>query len=126
MDLWLPARPDTRGPQACSSQLAATSYLASRQQVDPSDNSDEATRYPPLGGQQALPAQPNTPHHTTPQHTYPIPGPIGSPPPEGPSFVDEVINSSAFKSFIRSAATVAGREISRSMFGTGTRRRRRR
>ena len=40
--------------------------------------------------------------------------------PEGPSMVDEVMQSSAFKSFIRSAATVAGREITRSIFGTGT------
>jgi uncharacterized protein len=39
------------------------------------------------------------------------------------SMVQEVIQSSAFKSFLRSAATVAGREITRSIFGTGRRRR---
>jgi hypothetical protein len=39
--------------------------------------------------------------------------------------VSEVLESSAFKSFIRSAASAAGREISRSIFGTGRRRRRR-
>jgi DNA helicase HerA-like ATPase len=43
---------------------------------------------------------------------------------EGPSMVEEVLKSSAFKSFLRSAATVAGREITRSVFGTSTRRRR--
>jgi hypothetical protein len=43
---------------------------------------------------------------------------------EGPGVVTEVLQSSAFKSFLRSAATVAGREITRSIFGTGTRRRR--
>ena len=43
---------------------------------------------------------------------------------EEPGMVAEVIQSSAFKSFLRSAATVAGREITRSIFGTGTRRRR--
>jgi DNA helicase HerA-like ATPase len=37
--------------------------------------------------------------------------------------VSEVINSSAFKSFARSAATVLGREITRSLFGTARRRR---
>jgi DNA helicase HerA-like ATPase len=47
------------------------------------------------------------------------------PAPEGPSMVEEVLQSSAFKSFLRSAATVAGREITRSVFGTSTRRRRR-
>jgi DNA helicase HerA-like ATPase len=41
---------------------------------------------------------------------------------EGPGIVTEVLQSSAFKSFLRSAATVAGREITRSMFGTGRRR----
>ncbi|MDT5154921.1 MAG: double-strand break repair helicase HerA and related ATPase, partial [Mycobacterium sp.] len=46
------------------------------------------------------------------------------PEPEGPGVVEEVLKSSAFKSFIRSAATVAGREITRSVFGTSTRRRR--
>ena len=40
-----------------------------------------------------------------------------------PGMVQEVLASSAFRSFIRSAATVAGREISRSIFGTGRRRR---
>jgi DNA helicase HerA-like ATPase len=44
-------------------------------------------------------------------------------PAEDPSVVEEVIHSSAFKSFIRSAATVAGREITRSVFGTARRRR---
>jgi DNA helicase HerA-like ATPase len=37
--------------------------------------------------------------------------------------VQDVLESSAFRNFIRSAATVAGREITRSIFGTGRRRR---
>jgi len=37
--------------------------------------------------------------------------------------VSEALKSSAFKSFLRSAATVAGREITRSIFGTARRRR---
>ena len=49
----------------------------------------------------------------------------GSIEPEEPGMVQEVLQSSAFKSFLRSAATAAGREITRSVFGTGTRRRRR-
>jgi hypothetical protein len=35
-----------------------------------------------------------------------------------------VLGSSVFRSFARSAASAAGREISRSLFGTATRRRR--
>ena len=41
---------------------------------------------------------------------------------EGPGMVQEVLQSTAFKSFLRSAATVAGREITRSIFGTAKRR----
>ncbi|MEZ0052274.1 DNA helicase HerA-like ATPase [Mycobacterium sp. MAA66] len=41
---------------------------------------------------------------------------------EGPGMVEEVLQSTAFKSFLRSAATVAGREITRSIFGTAKRR----
>ncbi|WP_228266568.1 helicase HerA-like domain-containing protein [Ornithinimicrobium ciconiae] len=41
---------------------------------------------------------------------------------EDPSVVDQVVGSSAFKSMLRSAGTVIGREISRSIFGTGRRR----
>jgi DNA helicase HerA-like ATPase len=39
--------------------------------------------------------------------------------------VSDVLGSTAFKSFARSAATVLGREITRSLFGTAKRRRRR-
>jgi hypothetical protein len=43
--------------------------------------------------------------------------------PPQPGVVEEVLKSSAFKSFLRSAATVAGREITRSILGTGRRKR---
>jgi hypothetical protein len=38
--------------------------------------------------------------------------------------VAAILGSSVFRSFARSAASAAGREISRSLFGTATRRRR--
>ncbi|OBC01103.1 ATPase [Mycobacterium sp. 852013-50091_SCH5140682] len=41
---------------------------------------------------------------------------------EEPGIVAQVLASSAFKSALRSAATVAGREITRSIFGVGRRR----
>lgn len=44
--------------------------------------------------------------------------------PAGPSVFEKVIDSPAFKSAMRSAGTVIGREITRSIFGTGRRRRR--
>ncbi|MGX7726821.1 helicase HerA-like domain-containing protein [Rhodococcus sp. 5G237] len=42
----------------------------------------------------------------------------------GVSVVEQVLGSAAVRSFIRSAASAAGREIGRSLFGTGRRRRR--
>lgn len=42
---------------------------------------------------------------------------------EEPGMVEKVVESSAFRSAIRSAGTVIGREITRSLFGTARRRR---
>lgn len=55
----------------------------------------------------------------------PVPD-VPSPAPDeaGPSVVEQVLGSAAVRSFIRSAASAAGREIGRSLFGTGRRRRR--
>ncbi|WP_265443057.1 helicase HerA-like domain-containing protein [Flexivirga meconopsidis] len=41
---------------------------------------------------------------------------------DDPSMVEQVVKSSAFKSMVRSAGTVLGREITRSIFGTARRR----
>ncbi len=42
--------------------------------------------------------------------------------PQEPGMLEQVLKSSAFKSAMRSAGTVIGREITRSIFGTGRRR----
>jgi DNA helicase HerA-like ATPase len=57
----------------------------------------------------------------------PTPQPRRAPRPTAPepSTVEKVLGSAAFRSFTRSAATVIGREITRSLFGTARRRRRR-
>ncbi|MCD2157747.1 DUF853 domain-containing protein [Rhodococcus cerastii] len=44
--------------------------------------------------------------------------------PEGPNIAELILGNSAVKSFLRSAASAAGREISRNIFGTGSRRKR--
>ncbi len=41
-----------------------------------------------------------------------------------PGMLEKVMDSPGFKSAMRSAGTVIGREITRSIFGTGRRRRR--
>jgi len=40
-----------------------------------------------------------------------------------PHLLDKMMDNPAFKSAMRSAGTVIGREITRSIFGTGRRRR---
>ncbi len=49
---------------------------------------------------------------------------IPTPVPTEPGLLDKVMDSPAFKSAMRSAGTVIGREITRSIFGAGRRRRR--
>ena len=58
-------------------------------------------------GEPAAPPQPTAP----------------TPPKEEPGVVEKVVGSSAFRSALRSAGTVIGREITRSIFGTSRRRR---
>ena len=59
----------------------------------------------------------------------PVPSPVPPMPApaqrEEPGFLDQMMANPAFKSAMRSAGTVIGREITRSIFGTGRRRRRR-
>ena len=56
-----------------------------------------------------------------------IPEPdLSTPMDEGGGALGSLLGSTVFKSFARSAASSAGREISRSLFGTAPRRRRRR
>ncbi len=52
------------------------------------------------------------------------PTPAPEPMPEEPGLLTEVLTSKPMQSFLRSAASAAGREFSRAIFGTGRRRRR--
>ena len=74
----------------------------------------------PEAAQEAPPPPPQAPAPSLPPPVSEAPAPE----PQGPSMVQEVLQSSAFKSFLRSAASAAGREITRSVFGTSSRRRR--
>ncbi len=66
--------------------------------------------------------------------TAPAPAPAPAEAPSGgaargrereqPNVVEQVVSSPVVKSFLRSAGTVLGREITRSLFGTATKRRR--
>ena len=50
----------------------------------------------------------------------PMPAPVEK---AEPSVLEQMMDNPAFKSAMRSAGTVIGREITRSIFGTGRRRR---
>ena len=79
---------------------------------------DRESAYEKLAAKTLAPAE-------SPDAPAPAPGPQQSPQPEddGPNKFTEVLTSKPMQSFLRSAATAAGREFSRAMFGTGRRRR---
>ncbi|MDQ1722727.1 MAG: double-strand break repair helicase HerA and related ATPase [Pseudonocardiales bacterium] len=70
------------------------------------------------------PDEPATPAAQPPRVEPADREPAGSQEHPGGGAVADVLGSTAFKSFARSAATVLGREITRSLFGTAKRRRR--
>jgi uncharacterized protein len=60
----------------------------------------------------------------SPQRTQSFDDPLsGRRPKAEESMVGQIVTSGAFKSMLRSAATVVGRDITRSLFGTARRRR---
>jgi DNA helicase HerA-like ATPase len=78
---------------------------------------------------QAKLAPPPAAAHPAPGGSAPGRAPAPAPAPrresqqkEQPSVVTEVVQSTAFKSFLRSAGSTLGREITRSLFGTARRR----
>jgi DNA helicase HerA-like ATPase len=96
-------------------QIMASSALASKY----ADVTDRESAYEKL---QARLQQAPTPQQA------PAPAPAGEAsrapaPKEQPGLVEQVVTSTAFQSALRSAGTVIGREITRSLFGTARRRR---
>jgi DNA helicase HerA-like ATPase len=70
---------------------------------------------------------PPPPASAAPSAPPPVPAPEAprSRQREEPSMVEQVVGSPVVKSFLRSAGSALGREITRSIFGTATKRRRR-
>jgi uncharacterized protein len=106
---------DTIGPDAIAA--AAT---ASPLQAEYGQTVDRDSAYERLAARLAPPPEP--------VDAPPVPQQADVPPmpaPAQPGFLDKMMESPAFRSAMRSAGTVIGREITRSIFGTGRRRRRR-
>jgi len=110
---------DTIGPDAIAAAASASPL-----QAEYGRTIDRESAYERLATKLAAPepAAEAEPPQQVPLDLPPMPEPAQ---PREPGFLDTVMDSPAFKSAMRSAGTVIGREITRSIFGTGRRRRRR-
>jgi hypothetical protein len=117
---------DTIGPEAI-----AAAAKASTLQAEYGQTIDRDSAYEKLSARLAPPGAP--PPAADPQLPPPLPVDAGGATASGevksrgasePRMLEKVMDSPAFKSAMRSAGTVIGREITRSIFGTGRRRRR--
>ncbi|MGW0160669.1 helicase HerA-like domain-containing protein [Mycobacterium sp. NPDC003323] len=111
---------DTIGPDAITAAAQASPLQAAYGQTI-----DRESAYERLNARLAAPepAAPPVPDLPPPLDPVAIPD-LPPPAPDEPSFLEKMAASPAFKSAMRSAGTVIGREITRSIFGTGRRRRR--
>ncbi len=114
---------DTIGPEAISAAAKASPLQAEYGQTIDRDSAYErlaATLAPPP----PVPPQNQQPpvYVPPPVEVPPMPAPAQ---PAEPGLLDKMMENPAFKSAMRSAGTVIGREITRSIFGTGRRTRRR-
>lgn len=113
---------DTIGPDAIRAAAQASPLQATYGRTI-----DRESAYEMLNARLAPPEQAPTPVPDLPPPVYPDPVSVPDlppPPPDEPGFLEKMAASPAFKSAMRSAGTVIGREITRSIFGTGRRRRR--
>ena len=111
---------DTIGPDAIAAAAQASPLQATYGQTV-----DRQSAYEMLAAKLAPPPAPAAPPAAdlppVPTGVEVPPMPAPAPPPE-PGFIDKMFDSPAFKSAMRSAGTVLGREITRSIFGVGRRR----
>ena len=118
---------DTIGPEAIEAAAQASALQAEYGQTI-----DRESAYEKLSAR-LEPPPPLAPPAADPQLPPQLPVDVGGATASGevksrgtaePGMLEKVMNSPAFKSAMRSAGTVIGREITRSIFGTGRRRRR--
>lgn len=112
------------------SDAMAAAAKAGPLQAEYGQTIDRESAYERLNAKLAPPAQPAESDALPP----PLPADAGGATASGevrsrdtaePGMLEKMMSSPAFKSAMRSAGTVIGREITRSIFGTGRRRRRR-
>ena len=116
---------DTIGPDAIKAAAQASPLQAEYGQTDRPRVGLRATeRAARAAGAAAPPADPNLPPpvYVPPQGEASAEGTATAKKSAEPGMFDKMMSSPAFKSAMRSAGTVIGREITRSIFGTGRRR----
>ncbi len=87
---------------------------------------DRESAYEKLSASSGATSSPSAPVEPVPPHQAPQEAPPQAPSPaedEGPGFLEKAMANPMVRSFFRSAASAAGREISRGLFGTARRRR---
>jgi len=102
-------------PEATVREIMAASQIAQKYAAV----EDRESAYEKL--QARLQAAPTPEQAPAPSGDTPPPAPRARAPKEEPGMVAQVVGSSAFRSMLRSAGTVVGREITRSIFGTARR-----
>ena len=86
---------------------------------------DRESAYERLAARTGATQAPQASADPVPADQPPQAAPPQAPPPaedEGPGFIEKAMSNPVFKSFLRSAASAAGREITRGLFGTARRR----
>ncbi|WP_299557099.1 helicase HerA-like domain-containing protein [uncultured Mycolicibacterium sp.] len=120
---------DTIGPDAIAAAAQASALQTRYGRTIDRESAYEllAARLAPPEPAPAPPAQPQPMPRGQWPDLPPVYAPVPDlpPVPQEPGLLEKVMDSPAFKSAMRSAGTVIGREITRSLFGTGRRRRRR-
>jgi len=117
-----------RAPQSlmapAPADVLAATVAASPLQAEYGQEVDRDSAYERLAARLAPPPEPAAPPpaRPAPDDRHPEAARTRRPPAPEPSAAERVLGSPAFKSFARSAGTVLGREIMRSVFGVRKRR----
>jgi hypothetical protein len=110
-----------RAPQSlmapAPAEAVAATLAASPLQAEYGQQLDRESAYERLQAKLAPPPAPAAPAPAP----VPVPQEEERPEPEGPSVIEKAMDSPVVKSFLRSAGSALGREITRSIFGTARR-----
>ncbi|WLP91296.1 helicase HerA-like domain-containing protein [Gordonia sp. NB41Y] len=123
---WTVIRPPRSSMQAVGAEGITAAATASPLYAKYGQSIDRESAYEKLAAKTLAPGEsPDAPAPVPAPAPAPTPksAPAPKPAPEEPGILTEVLTSKPMQNFLKSAATAAGREFSRAIFGTGRRRR---